>query len=511
MKALISVSNKEGLIPFAKKLIELGYQIVSTGGTLKTLKENGIQVQGISEYTGFPEILDGRVKTLHPKVHGAILADQNNKNHLKTCEDHDIECFDLVIVNLYPFEKTIQDPNKTLDDAIENIDIGGPTLLRAAAKNFKSVCVVVNPSDYDNVIANLKLKNNEKKLDFRKIMATNAFLHVAQYDVAIANYYAKMFKTSTSQLPEMICPLLEKVSDLRYGENPHQKAALYSIPALSNNKSFQQLHGKELSYNNIIDIDSAINIIRSFELPTATVIKHTNPCGAATADSIYEAYAKAYEADPLSAFGSIVGLNRFVDLKTAELLSKTFIEVIVAPGFDQDAFELLTRKSNLRLIQMNQKDKNDNSFVYRYVDNNFLVQTENNLFLKHSDFNIVTSNKPSTADLNDLLFAFNLVRFVKSNAILIANNAQTIGIGAGQMSRVDAVEIALKKSDKKAKGAVMASDAFFPFKDSIELAAKHGIRAIIQPGGSKRDQESIDECEKHNICMVFSGSRHFLH
>ncbi len=510
MKALISVSNKDNIVSFAKKLVEKGFEIISTGGTLKVLTENGINAQAISDYTGFPEILDGRVKTLHPKVHGAILADRSNKKHLKTCEDHDIECFDLIVVNLYPFEQTIADPSKNITDAIENIDIGGPTMLRAAAKNFNSTCVVVNPADYDEVLENIN-NNNAIDIKLRKKLASKAFLHVAQYDIAIANYYTNQFLDSESGMPDIINPVLEKVTDLRYGENPHQNAAFYAVSSSLNHKPFEQLHGKELSYNNIIDISAAIDIVRSFSIPAAAIIKHTNPCGAATGDNLLEAYQKAHDADPLSAYGSIVGLNRIVDVKTANIMAKNFIEVIIAPGFDKEAFELLSKKSALRLIKTSENTNTKENYLYRYVDNSFLVQSKNDLLIQDKDLEIVTSFKPTQADLNDLMFAFNLVKYVKSNAILIANNGQSLGVGAGQMSRVDAVEIALNKAGEKARGAVLASDAFFPFKDSIELAAQHGIRAIIQPGGSKRDQESIDACEANKICMAFSGSRHFLH
>ena len=345
----------------------------------------------------------------------------------------------------------------------------------------------------------------------RKKLASKAFLHVAQYDIAIANYYTNQFLDSESGMPDIINPVLEKVTDLRYGENPHQNAAFYAVSSSLNHKPFEQLHGKELSYNNIIDISAAIDIVRSFSIPAAAIIKHTNPCGAATGDNLLEAYQKAHDADPLSAYGSIVGLNRIVDVKTANIMAKNFIEVIIAPGFDKEAFELLSKKSALRLIKTSENTNTKENYLYRYVDNSFLVQSKNDLLIQDKDLEIVTSFKPTQADLNDLMFAFNLVKYVKSNAILIANNGQSLGVGAGQMSRVDAVEIALNKAGEKARGAVLASDAFFPFKDSIELAAQHGIRAIIQPGGSKRDQESIDACEANKICMAFSGSRHFLH
>ncbi len=369
---------------------------------------------------------------------------------------------------------------------------------------------MVNPEDYEVIIENLKSKN-EIDLDLRQQLASKAFLHVAHYDIAIANYYTKQFLDNKSGMPGILNPVLEKVADLRYGENPHQNAAFYSVNSGLTQKPFEQLHGKELSYNNIIDIAAAIDIVKSFSIPAATIIKHTNPCGAATGDNLLEAYQKAHDADPISAYGSIVGLNRVVDVKTAELLSKNFIEVIIAPDFDKEAFEILSKKTALRLIKTNDNQTSSDDYLFRYIDNSFLVQSKNDLLVQDSDLEIVTSFKPSKADLNDLMFAFNLVKYVKSNAILIANNGQSLGIGAGQMSRVDAVEIALKKAGEKARGAVLASDAFFPFKDSIELAAKYGIRAIIQPGGSKRDQESIDACEANKICMAFSGSRHFLH
>ena len=369
---------------------------------------------------------------------------------------------------------------------------------------------MVNPEDYEVIIENLKSKN-EIDLDLRQQLASKAFLHVAHYDIAIANYYTKQFLDNKPGMPGILNPVLEKVADLRYGENPHQNAAFYSVNSGLTQKPFEQLHGKELSYNNIIDIAAAIDIVKSFSIPAATIIKHTNPCGAATGDNLLEAYQKAHDADPISAYGSIVGLNRVVDIKTAELLSKNFIEVIIAPDFDKEAFEILSKKTALRLIKTNDNQPSSDDYLFRYIDNSFLVQSKNDLLVQDSDLEIVTSFKPSKADLNDLMFAFNLVKYVKSNAILIANNGQSLGIGAGQMSRVDAVEIALKKAGEKARGAVLASDAFFPFKDSIELAAKYGIRAIIQPGGSKRDQESIDACEANKICMAFSGSRHFLH
>ena len=511
MKALISVSNKSNIVTFAKQLIEYGYDIISTGGTLKTLTDNRVPATSISDYTHFPEILSGRVKTLHPKVHGAILADRSKKDHLDTCDDHGIDLFDMVVVNLYPFEQTIQDPSKSESDAIENIDIGGPTLIRAAAKNYKHVTVVVEPHDYEVVITDLKENNGKIIEETRKQLATTAFMHVAQYDVAIANYFVNNQREKKSQFPELITTTLKKVNDLRYGENPHQNAAYYNVVQSTNgNAPFEQLHGKELSYNNIIDIAAALNIVSAFDIPAASIIKHTNPCGAAVADDIKSAYKKAYESDPISAFGSIVGLNKSVDEKTAQVLNETFIEVIIAPEFDSKALDILTKKKSLRLIKASVKDCS-NKLYYKYINNSFLIQSLNQLTVNKDDLTGVTKKKVKNDQINDMLFAFNLVRFVKSNAILIAKDGQTIGIGAGQMSRVDAVEIALKKAGKNAEGAVLASDAFFPFKDSVELAAKYKISAIVQPGGSKRDQESIEACNDHDIAMMFTGSRHFLH
>ncbi|RAP32147.1 bifunctional phosphoribosylaminoimidazolecarboxamide formyltransferase/inosine monophosphate cyclohydrolase [Candidatus Marinamargulisbacteria bacterium SCGC AG-414-C22] len=512
MKALISVSNKENIVPFAKGLSDLGYDLISTGGTLKVLSDNGLRVTSVSDLTEFPEILDGRVKTLHPKIYGGILARRDDKKHVDTCKEENINFLDLVVVNLYPFEKTIANPSATLTDAIENIDIGGPTLLRASAKNYKDVGVVVNPSDYESILKELQESNNNLSIETRSRLATTAFCHTAQYDMAISNYFQKQFLNQTEEMPELVSPMLEKIADLRYGENPHQLAGYYKIKTQNEDRvPFKQLHGKELSYNNILDVSSAIAIVESLDLPAAAVIKHTNPCGAAVGDSIDQAYEKAHAADPLSAYGSIVGLNRVVDLKTAELLAKTFIEVIIAPGFDQDAFECLTKKNALRLIETDSNTKNQEKYMYRFINNGFLLQTPDQLKLTEEQLTYITETKPSKVEKNDLFFAFNLVKFIKSNAILIVKDGKTIGIGAGQMSRVDAVEIALKKAGDNAKGAVLASDAFFPFSDSIELAAQYGIKAIIQPGGSKRDNESIEACNKYDISMVFTGTRHFLH
>ena len=511
-KAIISVSDKEGIIKFAECLLSLGYTIYSTGGTLTLLEKNKVAVKSIKSLTKFPEILNGRVKTLHPQVHGGILADRNNKDHNHICEEYSIELIDLVIVNLYPFEKTIQKKDVTIGEAIENIDIGGPTMIRAAAKNFKHVSVVTDIKDYARIQKELVTNKGVLTKETRQSLAVKAFKLIAEYDISIADYFNKIGEKKATALPQYFTMALEKLTDLRYGENPHQQAAIYK-KRKEPEKKLNQLHGKELSYNNYLDIDAAIAIVGEFQLPGAVVIKHTNPCGAAIDDSLDIAYKRAYEADSISAFGSIVGLNRTVDMKTAKELSQTFIEVIVAPGFDADAKALLSKKANLRLIEtelLETKSYNSN-IIMRDINGAILIQTADDKKVSSKLFNCVTKEVPTKKQMNDLEFAFALVKYIKSNAILIVKDGQTIGIGAGQMSRVDSVNIALEKAGKKAKGAVMASDAFFPFKDSVELCVKYGINAIVQPGGSKRDKESIDACNDNKISMVFTGSRHFKH
>ena len=511
-KAIISVSDKEGIIEFSQCLVTLGYSIYSTGGTLSLLEKNKIAVQSIKSLTKFPEILNGRVKTLHPQVHGGILADRAIKDHMKTCDEYSIELIDLVVVNLYPFEKTVAKKDVTIAEAIENIDIGGPTMIRAAAKNFKHVGVVTSIKDYQDIQKELVSNKGSLSKQTKQSLAVKAFKLIAEYDISIADYFNKIGEKKSTALPQYLTMALEKLTDLRYGENPHQQAAIYKRRK-ENGNNITQVHGKALSYNNYLDIDAAIEIVSEFELPGAVIIKHTNPCGAAIDDSLDIAYKRAYEADSISAFGSIVGLNRVVDLKTAKELSQTFIEVIIAPAFDKDAKDLLSKKVNIRLIETNVSDnnRNDNQVVFRDINGAVLIQTSDNKKVSAKMFNCVTKEAPSKKQMNDLEFAFCLVKYIKSNAILIVKDGQTIGIGAGQMSRVDSVNIALEKAGKNAKGAVMASDAFFPFKDSIELCVKYGIKAIVQPGGSKRDQESIDACNANNVSMVFTGSRHFKH
>lgn len=509
MKAIISVSDKIGVIEFVRELIALGFEIFSTGGTLKVLEDAGISVKSVSSVTQFPEILNGRVKTLHPYIHGGILADKQNKSHLETCEQHGIALFDLVVVNLYPFQSVVKKESCSFEEAIENIDIGGPTMIRAAAKNFKSVAVVVSPDQYKDLLQELKDSKCQLSLRTKQRLAMQAFSKISDYDIAISNYFNA--KNDSALLPELIQATLLKEEELRYGENPHQKAAIYSVLNSDKKAHLKQLHGKELSYNNYLDIEAAISIVGDLKLPAAAVIKHSNPCGAAIAEDALSAYKKAYEADPISAFGSIVGFNRNINLKTAEELSKTFIEVIVAPKYDDDALALLRKKSALRLLEVGDMNTLKSELMYRYIGNKFLVQQPDTYLVTEDDLSFITTKAPKKNQINDLLFANTLVKHVKSNAIVIVKDGQSIGVGAGQMSRVDSVEIALKKAGEKAKGAVLASDAFFPFSDSVELAAKYGISAIIQPGGSKRDQESIDACNEHGISMCFTGIRHFKH
>lgn len=515
MRALISVSDKTGIVRFAKELEALGYEIISTGGTYKVLKENRVNVISIDEVTEFPEMLDGRVKTLHPKIHGGLLSVRANKEHMKTCKEHNIELIDIVVVNLYPFEKTISNPNVTVEEAIENIDIGGPSMLRSAAKNYQSVGVIVDPSRYDSIIEELKENKGTLSLKTKEALAYEVFSHTSRYDTIIASYMkSNVVKVEQADtLPDVLVPQLVKQCDLRYGENPHQKAAFYKLanrmqPGLI---GLKQLHGKELSYNNIVDLEAAALIVKEFDLPGASIIKHTNPCGAAVAGTIAEAYKNAYECDPVSAFGSIVGLNRPVDAETAEEISKTFVEAVIAPKFDKEAVDILSTKPSIRLIELENMQELEKGYYYKYVDGGFLVQEPDSKKTTEQDLDVVTKTRPSKKDIHELVFAFQLVKYVKSNAILVVKDGKAVGVGAGQMSRVEAVEIALKKAGELGKGAVLASDAFFPFKDSVELAQKAGIKAIIQPGGSKRDQESIDACDQHGISMVFTGVRHFRH
>jgi phosphoribosylaminoimidazolecarboxamide formyltransferase/IMP cyclohydrolase len=509
MRALISVSDKTGIAEFAAQLHELGVEIISTGGTLKVLKENGIPAVPIDDVTQFPEMLDGRVKTLHPKIHGGLLALRANSDHMQTCADHGIELIDIVVVNLYPFESTVAKPGVEVADAIEQIDIGGPSMLRSAAKNYQSVAVVVSPDRYSELIK--ELTSGEISQALKSQLAGEAFQHTAYYDGMISRYFQSEVNNGDTLFPDQFSIPLKKYSDLRYGENPHQQAAFYRIPQGNGLPSLVQHHGKELSYNNIVDLEAAWHIVKEFNQPAAVVIKHSNPCGAALGHTMSEAYEKAHAADPVSAFGSIIGVNHTVDMDTASQISETFVEAVIAPHFDKDALELLSQKPSIRLIELSGFYQSNGVQYYKHVTGGILVQEPDNKGLRVEDLEIVTSAQPDEETLEELLFAFKCVKHVKSNAIFVSKEKQSLGVGAGQMSRIDSVAIALEKAGDSAKGAVLASDAFFPFKDSVEQASKAGITAIIQPGGSKRDQESIDACNEHGIVMAFTGVRHFKH
>lgn len=507
-QALISVSDKTGITEFAKGLVYLGFDIISTGGTLKAIKEAGIPVKAVDEVTGFPEIMDGRVKTLHPNVHGGLLAKRDNPEHMKALEENGIETIDLVAVNLYPFKETLAKPDVSEAEIIENIDIGGPTMLRSAAKNFADVLVVVDPKDYSQVLDSLK--TGEVDFTVRKKLAAKVFRHTAHYDAMIARYFTE---TTGETFPENYTVTYEKVQELRYGENPHQKAAFYKTPQASpfSLASAKQLHGKELSYNNIQDANAALEIVQEYAEPAAVAIKHMNPCGIGTADSLAEAFQRAYDADPVSIFGGIVALNREVDKTTAEILNGIFLEIVIAPSFTKEALEVLTKKKNIRLLEL-AMDKTEAPFhKLTTVKGGVLIQDSDKAELNDEDLTVVTKRKPTEEELQDLRFAWKAVKHVKSNAIVLAKNGQTIGVGAGQMNRVGSANIAIEQAGDKAKNAAMASDAFFPMPDTVEAAAAAGITAIIQPGGSKRDQESIDACDAHGIAMVFTGLRHFKH
>ncbi|RHM08129.1 bifunctional phosphoribosylaminoimidazolecarboxamide formyltransferase/IMP cyclohydrolase PurH [Amedibacillus dolichus] len=508
-RALVSVSDKTNLVEFVSELVKLGYEIISTGGTKKALEAAGIETIGISEITGFPEIMDGRVKTLHPKVHGALLCVRDNEEHVKQLKELNIDYIDLVCVNLYPFKQTVQKPGVTHEEIIENIDIGGPSMLRSASKNYKFIPVVVDPSDYETVIEELKA-NGETSLETREKLAAKVFRHTANYDAMIASYLTE--KTG-EKYPEKLTITYDKVQDLRYGENPHQSAAFYKNMnpqySLANAK---QLHGKELSYNNIQDGNAAIEILKDFEGTCAAVgLKHMNPCGVGLGKTIEEAWDKAYEADPVSIFGGIVAFNEPVNKAVAEKLANIFLEIIIAPAFDEDAFEILSKKKNIRLMQLDTTLSVNAKYKVTNVNDGLLVQDVDDHKLTKEDLRCVTNRKPTEEELEQLLFAWNVVKHVKSNAIVLVKDNMTIGVGAGQMNRVGAARIAIEQAQEKAKGSVMGSDAFFPMPDTVEEAVKAGVTAIIQPGGSIKDQLSIDVCNEYGIAMVYTGVRHFKH
>lgn len=508
-RALLSVSDKTGLLDFAQGLVRNGYEIISTGGTKRVLEEADLPVIGISEITGFPEIMDGRVKTLHPNVHGALLCVRDNPDHVKQIQDLGIDYIDLVCVNLYPFKETVQKPGVDHATIIENIDIGGPSMLRSASKNYRFIPVVCDPADYDTVLEEIEA-NGETNPETREKLAAKVFRHTARYDAMIADYLTK--KTGET-FPESMTITFDKVQDLRYGENPHQRAAFYKgMNPQYSLANATQLHGKELSYNNIQDGNAAIEILKDFsDSPAAVGLKHMNPCGVGIGKTINEAWDKAYEADPVSIFGGIVALNRPVDKELAEKLSKIFLEIIIAPGFDEDALEILERKKNIRLMVLDTTLEPNNNLKYTNVSDGLLVQDMDTHQVKAEDLKCVTNRKPTAEELEQLLFGWKVVKHVKSNAIVLVKDNMTIGVGAGQMNRVGAAKIAIEQAGEKAKGSIMASDAFFPMPDTVEEAAKAGVTAIIQPGGSIRDQDSIDACNKYGIAMVTTGVRHFKH
>jgi phosphoribosylaminoimidazolecarboxamide formyltransferase / IMP cyclohydrolase len=514
-RAIISVSDKSGIVELAKGLEKAGYEIISTGGTAKELKNANINVTLISEVTKFPEILDGRVKTLHPIIFGGLLAQSNNPEHQKQLEEQKIEAIQIIVVNLYPFEKTVLKKDVTLEEAIENIDIGGPSLLRAAAKNYQDVTVITDPADYKLILEELLGPEGNISFYTREKLAVKVFQHTAYYDSLISRYLNRMMTPNEGYLPNYLVIGAQKVNDLRYGENPHQKAAFYQekLTEEANLGDAKLLGGKDLSYNNLVDLEAALSIIKDFDEPTVTFIKHTNPCGLATSETIEEAYQKAYQGDPLSAYGSIIGINRRVEEKLAGLINETpFVEAIVAPIFSEKALNILREKKNRRLLQVGDLRIQDRHIKdIKKVSGGFLLQDRDFKGITRDDLTVVTENKPTDEDIKELLLAWKIVKHVKSNAIILSQNKHLVGVGAGQMSRVDSVLIAVRKAGEKSKNSYLASDAFFPFSDGVEEAAQAGVKAIIQPGGSKRDKEVIEAANKHGIIMVFTGHRCFKH
>lgn len=509
-RALISVSDKKDVIAFAEGLIENGIEIISTGGTKKVLDEAGIPTISIEEVTDFPEMMDGRVKTLHPKIHGGLLGRRDLSSHMKDMAASQITPIDFVCVNLYPFKETIMKSGVTEEEAIENIDIGGPSMLRSAAKNHQFVTAVVDPADYPVVLSELK-EQGGTSLATRKKLAAKVFRHTAAYDALIAQYLTGQV---AEREPEKLTLTFDRKQDLRYGENSHQKAAFYetALPESYSIAQAQQLHGKELSFNNIRDADAALRIMREYQEPTVVALKHMNPCGIGSASTIFAAWNAAYEADPVSIFGGIIVLNREVDLPTAEAMHKLFLEIIIAPSFTPESLEVLKTKKNIRLLTVDFTVK-ESTYTEETVSvlGGLLVQDEDVAMEEKQDWQVVTDRKPTEEELAAMAFAWRAVKHVKSNAIVLANEHQTVGIGAGQMNRVGSVKIAIEQAGAKTKDAVLASDAYFPMDDSVEYAAKHGIKAIIQPGGSIKDQASIDMANKYGVAMVFTGVRHFRH
>ena len=516
-RVLISVSDKTGVINFAQSLDAKGIEILSTGGTYRLIKENGINVREVSDYTGFPEMMDGRVKTLHPKIHGGILGRRGTDD--KVMNDHNILNIDMVVVNLYPFETTVADPNCDLSNAIENIDIGGPTMVRSAAKNYNDVTVIVNNSDYGVVLEELDKKDGCTTYETRYSMMLKAFEHTAAYDGMIANYFGSRNSDNKKSLfPNTYNIQLIKAQEMRYGENPHQNAAFYKEKNTNQSSvaSAIQLQGKELSYNNIADTDAALECVRQFNKPACVIVKHANPCGAAIANDANAAYDLAFSTDPESAFGGIIALNRELDEKTAmNICSRQFVEVIIAPNITDQAKHIIASKKNVRLLVCGEIDRGKSQgFDFKRVNSGLLIQNKDNMMVTRDDLKIVTKKIPTDEEFEEMIFAWKIAKMVKSNAIVYTKNNRTIGVGAGQMSRINSARIAGIKADHaglKVKGSIMAADAFFPFRDGIDNAGKIGISCVIQPGGSVRDEEVIAAANEHNIAMVFTGIRHFRH
>jgi phosphoribosylaminoimidazolecarboxamide formyltransferase / IMP cyclohydrolase len=515
-KALISVTDKSGLEVFAQGLVALAIQIISTGGTARFLRDHDIPVTDVSDLTGFPEILDGRVKTLHPKIAGAILSVRDNPAHREQCAQQGIEAIDMVVVNLYAFEETIAKPDVSLEDAIENIDIGGPTLIRAAAKNHHDVAVVTDPADYPGILEELQEHQGQLTSAIKLNLAQKAFALTNQYDAAIAQYLGTVTRKEESVFPDNLSLNFQKKQELRYGENPHQRAALYVEPHAQTGSlaHAKQLHGKELSFNNFLDTDAVLGIIKEFDEPACAIIKHSNPAGVAIDKKNIElAFDKALACDPISAFGGIIGINRCVTKKLAHKIQKNFYEVVIAPDFDKEALEILKLKKNLRLLQLDDihKTQSANSWDLRKLHGALLVQDEDSQSIDVCQCKIASKRQPTEQEWQAMTFLWKVVRHVKSNAIIFGHSDRTIGVGAGQMSRIDSTKIAAMKAQSPLKGTIMASDAFFPFRDNIDEAAKLGVTAIISPGGSVRDEEVVAAADENDIAMVFTGMRHFRH
>ena len=515
MKALISVSNKTGIVEFAKELEKCGVEIISTGGTYKKLKEEGVKAIEISDLTGFPECLDGRVKTLHPSVHAGILAMRSNESHMKQLKDLNIDTIDFVVVNLYPFKQTILKDNVTRKEAVENIDIGGPTMLRSAAKNYQDVAVITDPTDYEKVLNELK-ENGQVSKDTKFYLMQKVFEHTANYDAMICNYIKE--QRNDESFPNELTLTYEKVQEMRYGENPHQKGALYKEVGKCEGSLTvaEQLNGKELSFNNINDTNGALELLKEFDEPTVVACKHGNPCGVGSARDIYTAWEKAFTADKTSIFGGIVVANREITLDVAKEMKEIFLEVIVAPSYEKEALELLQTKKNLRVLLLPniEKKQKENAYDIKKINGGIIVQTIDSKLL--DGYEVVTNRKPTDKELEDMMFTWKIVKYVKSNGIALGKDKRSIGIGPGQVNRIWATKQSVEHAEELieegiTKGAVLASDAFFPFADCVEEAHKAGITAIIQPGGSIRDQESIDKCNEYGISMIFTGMRHFRH